>query len=126
MVIVLYNLIEPVVLASIIITAMELMQMGTMVYLVISMAMLLPLLLTQSLSFIQTKQYLTTFMIGFAICVIYMKVWIYCQFTDTPHVNSNPTLQHGLGIWPGQWTKTFLNDLLVLLFASLLLWHYWS
>lgn len=46
MVIVLYNLIEPVVLASIIITAMELMQMGTVVYLVISMAMLLPLLLT--------------------------------------------------------------------------------
>ena len=50
--IIFYNLSEPIVLALIIITAMELMQMGTVVYMVIAMVMLLPLLLTQSMSFI--------------------------------------------------------------------------
>lgn len=50
--IVLYNLIEPLLLALIITTSMELSQMGTVIYMFVAMSMLLPMLLTKNLDFI--------------------------------------------------------------------------
>lgn len=36
------------------------------------------------------------------------------------------TLRAFLGIWPNQWTKTFLNDIVIFVLAGLLFWHYCS
>jgi hypothetical protein len=64
--IVLYNLIEPLLLALIIASAMELSQMGTVIYMCVSMFFLLPMLLTQNADFVQVKSYFAMFLVFFA------------------------------------------------------------
>jgi hypothetical protein len=41
-------------------------------------------------------------------------------------VTNNSNLEALLGIWADQWTKTFLVDIVVFVFAVLLFWHYGS
>ncbi len=125
--IVLYNLIEPFLVASIISISMQISQIGTIIYMLISMGCLTPLLLTEVPQRIEVKKWLSLAMIIVAPVMTLMKMWIYCQFTDTKNVNNltdRPDLRTALGVFPNQWTKTFLNDLLVLVLTGLLFWHY--
>ena len=68
------------------------------------------------------KFYATVFMVALCPILLLMKIWIYCQLTETKHLSSN--MEMALGVFPNQWTKTFLNDILVLVFSGLLVLHY--
>lgn len=126
----LFNLIEPLLVAFILATAMMISQIGTVVYMLITLGYLMPSLLTGDITKIKVKKYLTLGMFVLAPVVTFMKTWIYCQFTDTKNIEMNPDVVDNvralIGVWPDQWSKTFLNDMLVFVFAGLLFWHYCS
>ena len=117
-----YNSIEPCLLALIMGTAMQISEIGTALYMVISFLAILPWLLTDLKGKIMNKFYAAVLMVALCPILLFMKIWIYCQLTDTKHLSTN--MEMALGVFPNQWTKTFLNDILVLVFSGLLVLHY--
>jgi len=63
---------------------------------------------------------LTLAMVVIAPSLTLMKTCIYCS----KNVTTNLTLELFLGVWPNEWTKTFLNDIVIFVLAVFLFWHY--
>ena len=112
-------------MALVLFCSVTLVQIGTFVYFMLTIFVLYPLLLTLHETRIKVKLGLSVAIAVIAPSVTLMKAWVYCQFTETAHVNSNPELIKAIGIYQGQWTKTFLVDILVFVFAGLLITCYY-
>ena len=67
---------------------------------IVILGVLIPLLLTSLRKRIIIKKKLTLVIIIVSPIMTFMKMWIYCQFTDTKNVNSSELLQSFLGYWP--------------------------
>lgn len=79
--IVLYNLIEPLLVAILIATSLQIVELPSTFYLLISFAFMFATLLTDSVSRIQTKRILAGLMVGLAPTFSLLKFWVYYQFT---------------------------------------------
>ena len=76
-----YNLIEPMLVAFIMATTMEIAQISSAVYLLITLGVLTPCLLTTNLSLVKTKYALSYVIILTAFGSTLLKMWIYIPFT---------------------------------------------
>jgi hypothetical protein len=94
-----YNLIEPLLVSTMLGSTVEIAEMGTIYYTLAIMIMLVPLLLTDKPHRINYKiKTCYTILIMNCLC-IFMKTWIYCQFTVTKNVDAQPLVQYSLGIY---------------------------
>jgi hypothetical protein len=121
-----YNLIEPLLVAFLVSTSIEVVSIGPACYLIIAWGVYVPLLLTQNLFYVKLKYVLAYVLCGLSFADIFMKMWIYIGFTDDiTNVKSKETWMLALGVYPDQWTKTFLNDIMVFVFSVLCVVYYY-
>lgn len=93
-------------------------EVPTILYLSISLLVLLPLILTETLSKIRLKRNLTWVLIGLAPAFLLLKAWIYCQFTPTPGISKDSA--EFLGVYQTSWAKTFVIDIVIFTLACFL------
>lgn len=129
--IVMFNLCEPLLIAFIMATSIEVAEIGTSLYLLITLGVMTPCLLTSNLKLVKLKYYLAYALIGLPIFFIFLKMWLYVPFThNLTNVQSNDKLLKALGVFnqydstKKQWSKTFLNDMVVFVFAIFLTIYY--
>ena len=119
-----YNLIEPLLLAVIIATALQIVELPSTFYLLVSFAFMFATLLTDNISRIKKKRILAASMICLAPTFSLLKFWVYYQFTPCPNFETIQWLKPLFGIFPGRWTHTFICDFIIIPVAALLVWHY--
>jgi len=79
-------------------TALQISQLETMIYLLFSFLIIMPMLLTNELKKIKIKRTLCFIIIGLALVFLLFKFWVYYQFTDTINLNNNHYLTVFLGV----------------------------
>ena len=119
-----YNLVEPLLLGVIIATALQIVELPSTCYLLISFAFMLLTMLSENSTHIKTKRVLSLILVGLAPTFSLLKFWVYYRFTPCPNFESIVWLNPLFGIFPGRWVHTFISDFIVAPFAILLVWHY--
>ena len=76
-----YNLIEPLLVALLVSTTIEVVSVGPALYLLIVWGVYVPLLLTGNLFYVKLKYVLAYVLCGLSFADIFMKMWIYIGFT---------------------------------------------
>ena len=117
-------MVEPTLLGIIIGFSLQISEMSTIVYLLISLLILMPMMLTSDPKKINFKRKLTIFMTAIVPVFILFKTWIYCQFTDTKNISNE--LSDFFGVFPSKFAKTYIIDMVVFFMSCLLVWHYYS
>lgn len=119
-----YNLVEPLLVGVIIATSLQIVELPSTCYLLISFLFMFMTLLTGVSSRIKKKRILAVAMAVLAPAFSLLKFWVYYKFTPCANFQSITYLKPIFGIFPGRWTHTFICDLIVFPFALLLVWHY--
>lgn len=126
MMIIVYNTIEPILVASSLSICFQLCMLSSAVYLAITMIGIFPFILSEKRGHVKCKQILSACIAGLDILAICFKAFFY-------HVYSNKTLNQNkinelnfFGIWPNQEFKTFSVDVCQLVVSVALIYHYSS
>ena len=119
-----YNLIEPLLVAVLISTSLQIVELPSTFYLLISFAFMFATLLTDSVSRIQTKRVLAALMVCLAPTFSLLKFWVYYQFTPCPNFENIQWLKPLFGVFPGRWIHTFICDFIIIPVSAILVLHY--
>jgi hypothetical protein len=117
-------LIEPTLLGLLIGTSLQISELSTIIYLFISLLIIMPMLLTNEIGKIKFKSRLVIFMGAISPVFLFLKSWIYCQFTITKNISLN--LENFLGVFKNEFVRTFLVDMIVFTLSCLLFATYYS
>jgi len=121
-----YNLIEPILVALLVSTTIEVVSIGPALYLLIVWVVYVPLLLTGNLFYVKVKYVLAYVLCGLSFADLFMKMWIYIGFTSgITNVKENETWMLALGVYQNDWSKTFINDIVVFVLSVLCVIHYY-
>ncbi len=82
------------------------------------------MLLTNEIGKIKFKYRLVIFMSAISPVFIFLKSWIYCQFTATKNISVY--LENFLGVFKDEFVRTFLVDIIVFTLSCLLVLTYYS
>lgn len=96
-------------------------QLETLCVIIVSLALYFPLLLSGVSTRIKVKIIASIISLVFVFLMLIFKLVIY--FKEYPSFVSDTYMSNFLGIYFGQWARTFVIDMVLLLLTGLLLWN---
>lgn len=115
-----YHLSEPVLVASLIGTSLNMPQLETLITVILCLVIYMPLLLTGVESRVKIKIVMSIILLALTFLYLIFKLVIY--FKQYDYFVQKPDFTKFLGIFFGNWVMTFVLDMVLILLTSLLIW----
>lgn len=116
-----YHLVEPGLIACLMGACLNMPQLETLCVIIVSLALYFPLLLSGVSTRIKVKIIASIISLVFVFLMLIFKLVIY--FKEYPSFVSDTYMSNFMGIYFGQWARTFVIDMVLLLLTGLLLWN---